>query len=177
MNLMREASLRNWGVSQVTEEESVLTSKEGVKNITGGGNSMENVPWDDKAKGTQGCCYEMLRQGRGCRSASVGMLALGSWCRNAGLGSKWGEDGCELWPEQRAEVWQAKQKAVNKTWAPSWCTWRPHAVRLAEDQTPCQREDSETHKSAISESCWPWGLCESKYRFHPEESRSHWTVL
>lgn len=29
----------------------------------------------------------------------------------------------------------------------SWCTWGSRVVRLAKDQTPCQREDSETHKS------------------------------
>ena len=49
---------------------------------------------------------EMLRQG--FRNAGVGMLPLGSWCGNVGLGSKRRGNGCEMWPKQRAEVWQGK---------------------------------------------------------------------
>ena len=125
----------------------------------------------DWAIRNQGCwCRDagagMLRQGCWRRDASVGMLAWGCSCRNVGIGmlvqGEWGEYGCEVWLKQWAGVWQCRRrgrwiKHGRRQWDGAYRGYM--CSRLAEDQSPCQREERwpNTLHWGLGFNIWIWG--------------------
>ena len=90
-------------MSQVTEEESVLTGKEGVEERYRRRKQRGKRALRRRVSGNRGTLRRDAEAGTGCGSASVGTLALGSRCGNAGAGASEGKMVVN-WPGQRAQV-------------------------------------------------------------------------
>ena len=176
---MREVSLRNWGVRQVTEEESVF-NKQGrsERSLQGKGAAWKTCLEMDGAKGAQGCWCRDAEAGiqeRWRWDAASGILVRKCWTREQATG-KWLWNVAEA--EGRSLARQSRRQWIKHGRGQWGGAHGDHVVRFSWRWDPTSgRGKWDPTSLQGSDSCWPWGICDSKCRLYPEENRSHWTVF